>query len=82
MLNPAYNMQIVAGAIGGGELAIILLAALLLFGAKRLPELARALGQSLREFKKAARDVEEEIDTADKHTPLDSNKKNHAPPAG
>ncbi len=82
MLNSAYNTQIVAGAIGGWELAIILLAALLLFGAKRLPELARALGQSLREFKKAARDVEEELHTADKQTPVDSNKKNHTPPAG
>lgn len=40
---------------------IIFLAVLLLFGAKKLPELARGLGQSLNEFKKAREDVESEI---------------------
>ena len=37
---------------GGGELLLILLALILLFGAKRLPELARSLGKSMSEFKK------------------------------
>ena len=36
----------------GGELIVILLALLLLFGAKRIPDLARSLGRSLSEFKK------------------------------
>ena len=38
--------------LGFGELVIILLVVLLLFGAKRLPDLARSLGRSLSEFKK------------------------------
>ena len=38
-------------SVGGGELLIILLIILLLFGAKRVPELGRSLGQSIREFR-------------------------------
>lgn len=42
--------------IGTGELLLILALALLLFGGKRLPDLARSLGKGLKEFKKALRD--------------------------
>lgn len=41
------------GGIGMGEMLVILLVILLLFGAKRLPEIARSLGVSIFEFKKA-----------------------------
>jgi len=44
--------------IGWVEILVILLVILLLFGAKRLPELARSLGKSLREFKKGRDEVE------------------------
>lgn len=47
--------------LGTGEIILILVIVLLLFGARRLPELARSLGKSLREFKKAASDIQEEI---------------------
>lgn len=47
--------------IGGPELMMILFIILLLFGANRLPELARGFGKSMREFKKAANGVEEEF---------------------
>jgi len=49
------------GSIGMSELLIIFGALLLIFGGKKLPELARGLGKSIREFKKAANDVQEEF---------------------
>ena len=49
------------GSIGHWELLLIMMAILLLFGSKRLPELARGLGKGLQEFKKALNDVKEEI---------------------
>ncbi len=51
------------GSIGTGELLIILAIVLLLFGAKKLPELARGLGRGISEFKKAAGEVSEELKT-------------------
>jgi sec-independent protein translocase protein TatA len=47
-----------AGMIGGWELILILSVVLLLFGAKRLPELARGLGNGIKEFKNASREDE------------------------
>jgi sec-independent protein translocase protein TatA len=48
--------------IGGGEIIIILVVVIMLFGAKKLPELARSLGSSAREFRKGV----EEGRTGDK----------------
>lgn len=50
------------GNIGGSEIFLILLIVLVFFGAKKLPELAKGLGQGIREFRKAAKDVQEEVD--------------------
>src|ERR1700722_14052093 len=47
--------------LGGMDLPIILLIVLLLFGAKKLPELARGLGQAVREFSKAKDEFEREV---------------------
>lgn len=47
--------------LGQGEIIVILLVLLLLFGGKKLPELARGLGKSIREFKRATSDVEEDL---------------------
>lgn len=49
--------------IGPGEIMVILFVALLLFGAKRLPELARSLGRSLNEFKTGLHSTMSEIET-------------------
>jgi sec-independent protein translocase protein TatA len=49
------------GSIGIQEILLILLIALLLFGAKRLPEIGRGLGKGIREFKKASRDIGDKI---------------------
>jgi sec-independent protein translocase protein TatA len=46
--------------IGSGELIVILCIILLLFGGKRLPELARSLGKGIREFKRASQGLEDE----------------------
>ena len=49
------------GGIGPQELLVILVLVLLLFGGKKLPELARGLGKGIREFRKASSSIEEEI---------------------
>jgi len=49
-------------SLGPGELIIIFLIVLLLFGANQIPKVARGLGQGLREFKQAARDLQHEDD--------------------
>lgn len=47
--------------LGPQEIIVILLVVLLLFGAKKIPEVARGLGKGIREFKKAAKDIEDEV---------------------
>lgn len=54
-------MTLAAFGIGGWEMVLILTVVLILFGAKRLPELAKGLGHGIKEFKKATRDVTDEI---------------------
>jgi len=60
--------------IGGSELLIILALALLLFGGTKLPSLARGLGQSIKEFKKAAKEDSEEDKAAEAKKPADPTK--------
>ncbi len=50
------------GSFGGQEIIVILAVVLLLFGARRLPELARSLGQGVKEFRKSIRDISEDVD--------------------
>ncbi len=52
--------------LGGPELMIILVIILLLFGGAKLPALAKGLGQSVKEFKKAAKENDEEETKAEK----------------
>ena len=56
------HIPILIGGLGGWEVFLILLVVLLLFGAKRLPELARGLGKGIREFKGAVEGIEKELD--------------------
>lgn len=55
--------------LGGGEIILILAIVLILFGARKLPELAKGLGQGIREFKKATREVTDEVQNAMDETP-------------
>jgi sec-independent protein translocase protein TatA len=48
-------------SLGGGELLLVFLVFLLLFGANKMPELAKGLGKGLREFKKATDDIKREL---------------------
>lgn len=57
-----------AGFLGGWEWLIVILAVLLLFGAKRIPELAKGLGNGIKEFKKATKEVTDEIHNAGETT--------------
>ena len=60
-----------AGFFGGWEIVLILAVVLILFGAKKLPELAKGLGQGIKEFKKATNEVSNEINSA-----MDDNRYN------
>ncbi len=55
--------------LGGWEIVLILAVVLILFGAKKLPELAKGLGTGIKEFKKATREVTDEIHSAMDETP-------------
>ena len=50
--------------LGGGELLLILVAVLILFGPKKLPELAQGLGKGLRQFKQAQQEFTDQINNA------------------
>jgi sec-independent protein translocase protein TatA len=65
------------GNIGFREILIITLIVLLLFGAKRIPEVMRSFGRGVKEFKKAAKEIESQVDD-DK----DSESEKPSTPAG
>ncbi|MBT3206899.1 MAG: twin-arginine translocase TatA/TatE family subunit [Bacteroidetes bacterium] len=54
------NLFIIAGFVGPWQIALIVLAVLLLFGGKKIPELMKGLGQGMKEFKKATKKEDEE----------------------
>jgi sec-independent protein translocase protein TatA len=58
--------------LGAPEIILILLVFLILFGAKKIPELAQGLGKGIREFKKSMKDIEEDISKE----PMPNNNKN------
>ncbi|WP_242927989.1 Sec-independent protein translocase subunit TatA/TatB [Pontibacter vulgaris] len=63
------NIFAFIGGLGGTEVILILFAILLLFGAKRIPELAKGLGRGIREFKDAAKDIKNDVE----HSANDTN---------
>ena len=60
------------GTIGATEIILIVLIILVFFGARKIPEMAKGLGQGIREFRKAAKDVQGEAGTEAKN--LDEKK--------
>ncbi len=57
--------------LGPAEMAVIFVLVLLLFGAKKLPELARGMGKGMGEFKKARQEFENEIRNAQDEIDID-----------
>ena len=61
---------------GGGEMMIVLLIILLLFGPSQLPKMARGFGQAIREFKKAQREITDEIEREEPRNPTRPSSEN------
>jgi sec-independent protein translocase protein TatA len=70
-----------AAFLGGWEWVVVILAVVLLFGSKRIPDVARSLGQGIREFKKATREMTDEIQNATTDTPPPKPLANDQPPS-
>ena len=70
--------------IGTNELIIIFLIILLLFGASRIPEIGKALGRGIRDFKRATRDVERDlrVDDEEERRISGTSEGEHAKPQG
>lgn len=58
------NTTLAVLGLSGGELIVVLVVILVLFGAKRIPEFAKGLGKGISEFKKASNEVTSEIQQA------------------
>lgn len=71
------NTTLAVLGLSGPELMLVLVVILVLFGAKRIPEFAKGLGKGINEFKKASREVTDEIERAGQEPPSSP----HNPPA-
>jgi sec-independent protein translocase protein TatA len=60
---------ILAGWLGGSEIMVVCIVALVLFGATKIPQFAKGLGQAVKEFKKASNEVSDEIHRDPPSTP-------------
>ena len=65
------------GSFGMGEMVFIFLIVLLLFGAKRLPEIGSSLGKGIREFKSSVKDIQSELTIPEERNQI---HRTHAPP--
>ncbi len=63
------------GGLGVWEILLIFLVVLLLFGAKRLPEIGSSLGKGIREFKSSIREIENEINAPEDRRRLDEGRR-------
>ncbi len=68
--------------LGWPEIVGILVVVLILFGAKKLPELAKGLGQGIKEFKKATKDVQDDLHRAIEDHPDPEPPRRTIPPVG
>jgi sec-independent protein translocase protein TatA len=79
------NTSLAVLGLSGGELIVVLVAVLILFGSKKIPEFAKGLGQGIKEFKKASSDVTNEFQSAmnqePSRTPPPATPQSLTPPA-
>ena len=68
--SPIHSLAFI-GNFGGGEIILIFLIVLLLFGAKKVPELFRSLGKGVNEFRKAKSDWEQDINEVMSQEPIE-----------
>lgn len=69
MLQPVYNTLLMISMPGGTEWILIILAVLILFGGRKIPEFMRGLGKGIREFNDAKTNVRKEIEEGMNETP-------------
>lgn len=62
------------GSLGAMEIVLIIVAIVLLFGAKKIPELAQGVGKGMKEFKKAVKEVEDDITEVKEEIKTDQKK--------
>ena len=65
--------------LGTQELLLILLLVLILFGAKKIPEIMRGLGQGIRQFKQASQEAVDEVKSLTEEPPDDSDNSSNTP---
>ncbi len=70
-MNTSSHTLAFLGNFGGGEMILIFLIVLLLFGAKKVPELFRSLGKGVNEFRKAKNEWEQDINEVMSQEPLE-----------
>jgi sec-independent protein translocase protein TatA len=75
------NIMFALPFLSGGELIVVLVAVLILFGSKKIPEFAKGLGQGIKEFKKASSDVTTEFHNAMNQEPTPPSAPKPLPPA-
>ena len=63
------------GNLGAPEIILIVIAILILFGAKKIPEFAKGIGKGMKEFKKAVKEVEEDIKLDESESKKENDKK-------
>jgi sec-independent protein translocase protein TatA len=68
MTTTACSTMLLMGMPNAGELMILLVIIIVLFGGKKIPEIAKGLGQGVREFNEAKNGVKEEIEKSVKET--------------
>jgi sec-independent protein translocase protein TatA len=70
------------GTFGPFEIILIFLVILLIFGAKRIPEIARGIGKGIREFKDATNEISRELDTEDQRQRIEQSRQSQPRQSG